>query len=94
MRHQPRRAQKRDSNEAALVADLIAAGYEVERGGPVDLLVWRRGWDFVMAVEVKGEKGHLTATQTDLIARRFPMVVARDAKEALKALDAVDTAGG
>lgn len=94
MRQHPMRAAKRDATEPDLVKGLIAAGYEVERGGPVDLLVWKRGWNFVVPVEVKGDRGTMTETQTDLLARRFPMVVARDAREALLTLDALDRAGG
>jgi hypothetical protein len=72
------------------VADLRRLGYEVEHGGPVDLLVWKPGQRWLLAIEVKNKGGAMTPTQTALLARGFPLAVVRNLEEALRAIDAVE----
>ena len=70
------------------MADLRRLGFDCVQGGPVDLLVWHRGERWVVALEVKGKHGSMTALQTDLLARGFPMAIVRDLNETLAAIDA------
>ena len=78
------RANKRDKNEAAIVAALQACGCAVVRlDKPLDLLVGYRGRNWLL--EVKGEGGRLTKDQKEFIAT-WPgqWAVIREPEEAIR----------
>lgn len=92
MRAHPRRAAKRDSNEAPIVNALRDAGYLVtEAGWIADLLVWDANRERMFLLEVKAAKGKLTPLQEDAIAMGWPIRIVRSVEDAF---NAVDTAGG
>lgn len=74
-----RRAAKRDTAEAAVVAALRAAGYWVEHlDRPVDLLVGRRGRVGVVLLEVKSaDADRLTPGQIRFFRQTDGSCVAR-----------------
>lgn len=79
------RAQKRDANEAGIVAALEDAGYAVARHyapDPFDLLVRRIGRPVGLCVEVKAPGGGLTDSQQEML-ESHGIVVVRSADEAL-----------
>lgn len=74
-------ANKRDANEAGIVAALEACGCLVYRlDKPVDLIVSRRGT--IHLVEVKTSKGRLTADQR-AFAEYWPIIVLRSVDDAI-----------
>jgi len=74
-------ANKRDANEAGIIAALEALGCLVHRmDKPVDLLVLHRGR--VMLVEVKTRKGKLTADQ-ETFSEAWPIHVLRSVEDAI-----------
>jgi len=80
-----RRAGKKDGTQRAIVDALRKAGTSVEilnQEGVPDLLCWngRRG---VRVLEVKSQRGHLTAQQKQFT---IPFTVVHDAWEALRAM--------
>lgn len=79
-----RYANRRDASEPAIVEVLEAAGFHIEpMDKPVDLLVSRAGvWHLIECKS--GKAGKLTQAQQDFIAAaRAPVVVLRDAGEAV-----------
>lgn len=92
MRAYPRRAAKRDSNEAPIVNALRDAGYLVtEAGWLCDLMCLDPASGRITLLEVKAAKGKLTPLQEDAIAMGWPIRIVRSVEDAF---NAVDTAGG
>lgn len=74
-------ANKRDANEAGIIAALEACGCLVYRlDKPVDLLVSHR--NTIHLVEVKTRKGRLTADQVSF-ATHWPVTVLRSVDDAI-----------
>jgi hypothetical protein len=87
MRSAPRRAQRRDTNESAIVEALRDAGYLVSEGGWIcDLIVYDPNADRTHLLEVKAPKGKLTPLQEGAIEQGWPIRVVRSVADAFDAL--------
>ena len=77
---------RRDANERGVIQALHRVGARVLKMDAVDLLVLFRGKLFML--DVKTERGTLTANQKQLIGESWPVKIVYTAEEALKAIGA------
>jgi len=91
VRAHPRRASRRDSNEAVIVDALRKAGFLVSEGGWLcDLIVYDANEDRTHYIEVKGARGRLTPTQEGAIEKGWPIRVVRSVEDAFAVVNGLD----
>lgn len=77
-----------DSNHAAIVEALRAAGWRVQSltevgNGCPDLFIWKPFSDLVRLVEIKTPTGRLTEAQSELVTDGCPVRIVRSVEDAL-----------
>jgi hypothetical protein len=86
-----RQQQNRDLVEPAIVEALERVGFHVYRSLPVDLLVWKVGWNYFKLLEVKDPHARLDRRQAEqqefLALTKVPIV--RSIDDALRAVGAI-----